>query len=336
MRRPGGQDRKPREQPDGMFQALVTSARRWLNDLHRSWLHRPLRAAATPEPRAPLARPCERLQRVILTDEVSRTLFEEYAAHRQSQRGDEETGWVLMGVREVSDALVLATLPAGARRVAGVAHVRFNSNAQAVASRIVRQWDRRLTILGVLHTHPGSLRHPSDGDFRGDSQWVSRLRGSDGVFGIGTADAAPGLAPTIARQPRDHIQCLGELCLSWYGLHAGDSHYRPLTVQLTLGPDLARPLHVVWTTLEHHAEALDRLCRQQAGVTFAMVEGDYGPALAVDFPLAQTTATLRLVLERKEARYYLARGDELTAIGPPDERVDRGVYLLLAELAGLA
>ena len=116
-------------------------------------------------------------------------MFEEFGEHRRSQRGDEEIGWVLLGVREETDALVLATLPAGAYRNASVAHVRFNSDGQALASRIVRQWDKRLAMIGVVHTHPGSLRHPSEGDYQGDSQWVSQLRGGDGIFGIGTADA---------------------------------------------------------------------------------------------------------------------------------------------------
>jgi len=317
-----------------MFQALIASSARFLTGLRRSFLSHRLPPPEVPEP-VVAPRRYERLQQVLLTDEVSRTLFEEYAVHRHSQRGEEETGWVLLGIREAHEALVLATLPAGAQRVAGVAHVRFNSTAQAVASRIIRQWDRRLTMLGVVHTHPGSLRHPSDGDYRGDVQWVGRLRGGEGIFGIGTADGPRGLPADFARQPQAHMQCLGELCLSWYALKESDERYKPLPVHLTLGPDLARPLHGLWTTLEHHAEPLDRLSRQQANLTFAMIDGDYGPALAVSFPLAETRAALRLVLERKEARYYLARGEEVLAIQAPAERVDRAVYLLLAELAGL-
>src|SRR5262249_47036752 len=160
---------------------------RLLNDLHRSLFRG---RVPLPEPHEPASLPRQYLplERVVLTDEVNRTLFEGYAAHRKGERGDEETGWVLLGVREASEAVVLATRPAGAGREAGVAHVRFNSSAQALGSRIVRQLDRRLTMLGVVHTHPGSLRHPSDADFQGDSLWVGRLRGAEGVFGIGTAD----------------------------------------------------------------------------------------------------------------------------------------------------
>jgi proteasome lid subunit RPN8/RPN11 len=317
-----------------MLQALVSTAGRLLNDLNRSLFRDRLVPVPVELPGPPAARTYERLERVVLTDEVSRTLFEEYAGHRAGARGDEETGWVLLGLREVNEALVLATLPAGAGRNAGVAHVRFNCSGQALASRIVRQQDRRLTMLGVVHTHPGSLRHPSDGDFQGDSQWVGRLRGAEGVFGIGTADGPLPRGTVVAQQPRPHVQCLGELCISWYALGDGERRYRTLGVGLTLGPDLARPLHPVWSMIEAHAEPLDRLCRQQAGVTFQVVSGLYGPALAVNLALAEPGNSLRLVMERKEVRYYLVRGDELLVVDPHESQVDRGVYLLLAELAG--
>src|SRR5262245_55929027 len=75
------------------------------------------------------------LERVLLTDGVGRTLFEGYAEHRAGSRGAEETGWVLLGYREARQAVGLATLPAGANRDAGLAHGRFDSAAQALASR---------------------------------------------------------------------------------------------------------------------------------------------------------------------------------------------------------
>jgi proteasome lid subunit RPN8/RPN11 len=266
----------------------------------------------------------------VLTDQVCRTIFEEYTAHRKGSRGEEETGWVLLGLREAEEAVVLATLPAGAERSAGVAHVRFNAAAQALASRIVRQMDRRLSIVGVVHTHPGSLRHPSDGDFQGDSLWVGRLRGQDGIFAIGTADAETIPGTLFATQPRPHVQYLGDLCLTWYALAEGDRKYRPLPVHMTLGPDLARPLHAVWQTIECHAEPLDRLCRQQAGVAMEVMK----EALAVQLPLAQPYSKLRLVLEKEKARYILVRGQDLIEVNPNACQVDQGVYLILAELAG--
>ena len=70
-------------------------------------------------------------------------------------------------------------------------------------------------------------------------------------------------ATLFAHQPRPHIQCLGELCFSWYALGEGDRPTIPLPVELTIGPDLARSLHAFWPTLESHAEHIDRLCRNK-------------------------------------------------------------------------
>jgi len=318
-----------------MLQVLVGKATRWLNDLQRAW-HRP-RPSPRPTASAPAA-PIfyDPLERVVLTDGVGRTLFEEFASHRSEARGEEETGWVLLGLREAREAIVLATLPAGALRDASVAHVRFNSNAQALASRIVRQTDRRLTTLGVVHTHPGSLRHPSDGDLRGDGQWVGHLRGREGVFGIGTADGPARPEALFAYQPRPHVQCLYGLRFSWYSLRQGDSAYRPLPVELTIGPDLARSLHEIWTTLEHHAERIDRLYRQQAGVRFEVVTDKWGTGLLLTLPLAEPGYAVQVLVRPKEVRYYLVRRGDLLAVQHHDDCVDRGVYLLLAELAARA
>lgn len=315
-----------------MWKALVSSACRWLNDLTRSLSRERLPSAELLATSAS-ARSYRRLEKVILTDAVSRTLFEGFQSHRQGSNGEEETGWVLLGIREENTATVLATLPAGAGSEAGVAHVRFNSSAQALASRIVRQWDKRLVMVGVVHTHPGSLRHPSDGDFRGDSLWVGQLRGQEGVFGIGTADVEVTDLHTVARQPEPHRQTLADLCFSWYSLRQGDRRYRPLAVCLTLGPDLARPLHPLWETLEFHAEALDRLCRQQARMTFQAVNGEHGPTLLATLPLAEAESELRLLLRNQEVQYLLVREGDVCQVDPKEEGVDRGVYLILAELA---
>jgi proteasome lid subunit RPN8/RPN11 len=310
------------------WRALAGAAAELLKSLSRPTPKRPIPAAA-----APAATPLRPIAKLRLTDQVSHTLFDEFAAHRASPRGDEETGWVLLGLREGDTALALATLPAGAGREAGQAHVRFNAAAQALASRAVRQHDRRLTLLGVVHTHPGSLRHPSDGDFRGDSKWVAQLRGGEGVFGIGTADAKPGPTDAVAWQPQSNRQCLGDLCLSWYALGQDDRAYRPLPVEVTLGPDLARPLRPVWGQVEEYAERLDKLARQQARVAFGVLPGRKESALAVEIPLADPGQAVRILLEGKEVRYYLVRDGESFAAEIGEVRVDQGFYLLLAELA---
>jgi hypothetical protein len=225
---------------------------------------------------------------------------------------------------------VLATLPAGADREAGVAHVHFNSTAQAVASRVVRQTDRRLGIVGVVHTHPGSLRHPSDGDYRGDSLWVSRLRGGEGVFGIGTADGKPANGKPASHA--EHVRSEGELCFSWYALGAGDRHYRRLPVEVADGPDLARPLHPLWNVIETHAVALDALFRQLAQVKIEPAEG--GRTLLVRIPAGDTGDVLRIHLSRHETAFHLERDGDISVIDPAEPQLDRAVFLILAELAG--
>ncbi len=271
-----------------------------------------------------------------MADDVSRTLFAEYAAHRTTERGTEETGWALLGLRRGDEAVVLATLPAGAGREADVAHVKFNSAAQALASRVVRQGMRQLTLLGIVHTHPGSLRHPSSGDFRGDVEWVANLRGQEGVFGIGTADSDPKAEAGLSWQPAPNVQCLGGLCLSWYSLGQDDRNYRPLPVELNLGPDLAAPLRPVWDELEVHAERLDRLARQLNRVRFDVAAGQAKAAMIVEVPVAgeiDEARSVRVELEGKAVRYRLVTPEGVLAADLREDRVDVGVFLLLSELA---
>jgi proteasome lid subunit RPN8/RPN11 len=272
------------------------------------------------------------LRRLVLTDEVSRVLFNEFAAHRHTDRGDEETGWMLLGLRNEDEAIALASLPAGAGRDAGNSHVRLNSTAQAFAYRIVFQANKRLTHLGVVHTHPGSLRHPSEGDFRGDIKWVPQVRGGEGIFGIGTADAKSHIPGEVAWQPSSNVQCLRELCVSWYSLAKGDRNYRSLPVELTIGPDLGLPLRPVWEEVENHAERLDRLARHLRRVTFDVVEGKEKAALAMTVPLPESNKAIRVLMEGKEVRYLLLGPEGALIADFRDDRVDHGIFVMLAEL----
>jgi proteasome lid subunit RPN8/RPN11 len=310
-----------------MLRGLLLTACRWLQDLSQALARERVPAPELFAPSAP--RSYHKLERVVLAEGVVNALFEDFAEHRAKPRGDEEIGCVLLGLREEKEIVVLATLPAGADRQAGVAHVLFNRTAQAVGAKIVRQDHRRLAMVGVVHTHPGSLRHPSEGDFQGDSLWVGRLRGGEGVFGIGTADGQPANGKPIACP--SHMQALHELCFSWYALGAGDKRYRRLPVHTVPGPDLARPLHAVWETIELHADALDGLCQQLARVVFEVLGEER--SLMIRFPLADTRDGLRILLRRDEAQFFLDRDGELISIDPEEPELDRAVYLVLAELA---
>jgi hypothetical protein len=212
--------------------------------------------------------------------------------------------------------------------------VKFNSAAQAVASRAVRQKDRRLALLGVVHTHPGSLRHPSRGDYSGDKEWVKQLRGGEGVFAIGTADAQPDADGTpVGCHPTPNTQCLGGLRFSWYTLAAGEKKYKDAALELVIGPDLARDLRPVWPQLEAHAARLDRMTQQLSRVRFEVVEGKYGPALAVVVGLADPGHAVRVVLDGPEARYVYEAGESAFQVEPGVAAPDEGVYRILAELA---
>jgi hypothetical protein len=85
--------------------------------------------------------------------------------------------------------------------------------------------------------------------------------------------------------------------------------------------------------LEAHAERIDRLYRQLARLRFEVINDDWGPALLLTVPLATAGEAVRVVVRRKEVRYYLVRGEEVFEVQHRDECVDRGVFLLLAELA---
>jgi proteasome lid subunit RPN8/RPN11 len=316
------------------LQALLGRGQRWLARRHGPGKEVRIPPAALRDPGTIPAQAFQPLKRVLLTTEVARVMFGEYAAHRVTERGEEEIGWVLLGRRDLSEATVLASFPAGADREAGEAHVRFNSVAQIIASRFVRQSDRRIGMLGVVHTHPGSLRHPSDGDYRGDIEWVGQLRGGEGVFGIGTADGKfAGHADEIW-SPRDNIQALGDLCLTWYSLRTEARNYRTMPVQLVDGPDLAASLRSVWPILEEHGERLEKLTQQLAKVSFDVVPYEQHSALAVNVVLPSSARNLRAVLLEKEIHYFLVREGAVLAADLREPYVDRGIYRLLADVAG--
>jgi proteasome lid subunit RPN8/RPN11 len=283
------------------------------------------RRNVTPIPAAPLATSSHRLVRVVMAEGVLRTLFADYAEHRDSPRGAEEIGWFLLGHWKEGHVIAHAALPAGAERDASEGHVRFNTDAQALASYILRQHDKRLREIGVVHTHPGSMRYPSSGDLLGDSRWVGQLRSGEAVFGIGTSDGAG--------QDAEDAHTTGDVCFSWYALRAGASQYRPLPIETQSGADLGLGLRHAWHVIETHATPLLHVCRQLARVQIDVVEENLQTLLAVKIPLPMQRQQLRLLLGETEARYYWECDGKLNAIEPHEPLLDRAVFLILAELA---
>ncbi len=318
-----------------MLQGLSRIAQRVLREFKPPFARASFPALAVAEDRGQAPTQFEKLKRVVLTDGVGRTLFEEFVRHQQSERGHEETGWLLLGLRRETEAIVLATLPAGASRDAGVAHVRFNSAAQMVATRMLRQEERRLSILGVVHTHPGTLRHPSNGDYRGDSVWVQQLRGREGVFGIGTLEKEEAGPGWLVERPRPHIQRQGRRRFTWYALGAGDAAYRTVPVEYTLGPDLGMSTHSAWPTIECHADALERISRQQARVTLIAGTQDR-THLKVKVPLAEPGDAVEMELVREKAAFFVLLNGTTHAVDPKEQNIEKALYLILAELAAQA
>lgn len=283
----------------------------------------------TPEPRY------GRIDTLYLTDEVCRTVYGEYESHAGSARGKEEIGWVLLGYRTENSATVLATIPAGAQRDAGHAHIRFNSEAQALAARIVRQQDRKLSIVGVLHTHPGSMRHPSHGDYTGDSRWVQNLRGGIGVFGIGTVvKNGNESSDWVSEQPKKNAVTFRGFRVDWYTLGVGDGQYNQVAVELKLGPDLADNLRPVWELIENQAERLNRLARCMTGVRFEPSEFRGEPSLLITIKLGNPGESAVIILRGTDATLFHDTGDAMNQFELPNGTpADQAVYLLMSELA---
>jgi hypothetical protein len=161
------------------------------------------------------------------------------------------------------------------------------------------------------------------------------LRGEEGVFGIGTLFPEPQAGgAAVGRHPKPHVQTYGGLRFDWYTLAADDKRYRPVPVEVTIGPDLALPLRSVWGAIEEHAARLLRLWGQFRQVRFEIGAGTAGPALRMTIGLGEPDRFVRVLIEGKTVRYcYEAGGVETRPDLPAGTAPDQGVYLLLAEAA---
>ena len=276
------------------------------------------------------------LSRIVLTQGVVDSLFEQFDEHRKTERGNEEIGWLLLGHRRQGEDFVTiqATLPAGTNRDAGVAHVQFSSTAQAVAARFLRASDPELIPLGVAHTHPGSLTRPSSGDYKGDREWIQQLRGRAGVFAIGTISATKNSTTTFAISPAPSVQCRGSLCFHWYGLHAGAQDYVTLPVEIQSGTDLASPWHGAWEHLETFAEGLEQLQLQLRQVQARVTHVNGEAVLLVSIPIAaRDGGMIYLQLKNREAQLFVKLEDEMFAVEGEISNLPEKIYELLAIFA---
>lgn len=128
-----------------------------------------------------------------------------------------EAGWLLLGIRQECLQATAALRGEGQGR-----SVTFGALWDSVME--MRAEDKRIEVLGLVHTHPGSNHFPSDADFDADRQWLKRLRGRAGVFGIGTSLADAGSI-------KEAVSVRGEQAITWWSLSDISEWYEPLTVQ---------------------------------------------------------------------------------------------------------
>jgi hypothetical protein len=67
-----------------------------------------------------------------------------------------------------------------------------------------------------------------------------------------------------------------------------------------------------------------------------VADGMEGPGLMLTLPLAGNGDAVRVILRPKSVHYFLERDGEVLEVDHRDEYVDRGIYLLLAELSAQA
>lgn len=276
---------------------------------------------------------------------VLNTMFEDFHRHKETDRGDEETGWMLLGRRESGEVIVEAALPPGEFRDAGTAHVNVNSTAISVAMRVLKKSHPRLDVVGMAHTHPGSLDRPSEGDYRGDIHWVRKLPGKQGVFAIGiwqfdepvnflgeesnqgSGDVRQVAAPVTGFQD-------GRSRFNWFSLSEGDGWYKACPMEPVPGDDYGQSVREHWEVLEHFAGSIDRLLQMQPGMRMGLlpVSDGLAPAMVLCQPLARDGEELQVVLQGREARFFRMSAEEIDELQAPRERLDTAFYEVMAEL----
>ena len=298
---------------------------------------------STPQPSEPV---------MAIRSGVLATMFRDFHLHRATERGNEETGWLLLGRRDGAGAVIEATLPPGEFRDAGLAHVNMNSTAQSVAMRLLKRTYPHLDVLGVAHTHPGRMCRPSHGDYQGDSEWVPNLVQKEGLFAIGVWSMEQFklkdkdfTANTIKDEDDDaevrgdgnranttHEE--GSAQFHWYALAAGDTWYRHLALETVEGVDLAANILGHWPVIEQYAGSIDRLIRMQGHLEMNLLPMGVcdEPTLLLRQTLARPGEELQVVLQGREMVFFHMVRGEPEEIGAPGERLDTAFYEVLSRL----
>jgi hypothetical protein len=104
-------------------------------------------------------------------------------------------------------------------------------------------------------------------------------------------------------------------------------------IRWTLGEDLAKPLHVVWDAMETHAGEIEKVLAQQTKATCGITQGAAGHQLTLSIPLAGSAGKIIVFIFKDKVQYFFEKNEQLFAVDIQEDKVDRGVYLVLAELS---
>lgn len=297
---------------------------RWLRN--RLWRQSTEGSSQLPAsaPVLPTLRVSSTIEEWHCTTGVLETLDQEYQEHQQSDRGDEELGWVLLGERIASRAIVQATLPAGANRQASATHIRFNATAQAVAVRLLFAQGHRLQLLGLVHTHPGQMRQPSSGDLQGDQQWILQLPGQQALFGIGTVKHSSRI--DLQSASANHR-------FDWYTLSTAMQQYQAVRLTIVEGQDVATILRRVWPILETHADAIERLSHLFKKLQLGLLNGAE-PGIVIKIPLPAGQDYLQVILQNRSRKWIYSRDERLyQPTINSDEPLEKAIFQFLTEWA---
>jgi proteasome lid subunit RPN8/RPN11 len=187
------------------------------------------------------------LEKVILMKPIADLLFGEYGKHLQGPHAEKEMGWVLLGHTSIAQysnpdksttqswaAMVTDIISSSTTgHDSGVGHFVFDSD------EVLRQYSKLtlrklgLEVLGMVHTHPGGNRYPSDADLLQDLQWVPTLKAKKGIFGIGTEMKT--WVPAGDYQTRPYLAKSG-MVFTFFLLRMDSDRYEPIEVSVQEAP----------------------------------------------------------------------------------------------------
>ena len=92
-------------------------------------------------------------------------------------------------------------------------------------------------------------------------------------------------------------------------------------------------MHVVWDAMEVHASEIEKVLAQQSKASCAITKSASGHQLTLSIPLAGSAGKILVFIFKDKVQYFFEKNEQLFAVDIQEDKVDRGVYLVLAELA---